>query len=217
MKNMFVIINGSGGNGKDTFVKDVTKVAPEHDLEVINFSTVDFYKAIIQCIGHYYNEVAEAVAKKDDKFRSCLARLKAQFDNDYEMDTYLLDRLIDAIGRMNYKNPMDRLFFIHCREPKNIQLTKWRLNQEETKYILSKYAEALGVPGKNLNIDIGVRTLLVYGRHDPTEYTNMADRSVYNYNYDYRIDNSGSKKDLEFQARSWLGTLMQDLTQTSTS
>lgn len=217
MKNMFVIINGSGGNGKDTFVKDVTKVAPEHDLEVINFSTVDFYKAIIQCIGHYYNEVAEAAAKKDDKFRSCLARLKAQFDNDYEMDTYLLDRLIDAIGRMNYKNPMDRLFFIHCREPKNIQLTKWRLNQEETKYILSKYAEALGVPGKNLNIDIGVRTLLVYGRHDPTEYTNMADRSVYNYNYDYRIDNSGSKKDLEFQARSWLGTLMQDLTQTSTS
>ena len=217
MKNMFVIINGSGGNGKDTFVKDVTRVALEHDLEVINFSTVDFYKAIIQCIGHYYNEVAEAAAKKDDKFRSCLARLKAQFDNDYEMDTFLLDHLIDAIGSMNYKNPMDRLIFIHCREPKNIQLTKWRLNQEETKYLLSKYAEVLGVPGKNLNIDIGVRTLLVYGRHDPTEYTNMADRSVYNYNYDYRIDNSGSKKDLEFQARSWLGTLMQDLTQTSTS
>lgn len=217
MKNMFVIINGSGGNGKDTFVKDVTRVAPEHDLEVINFSTVDFYKAIIQCIGHYYKEVAEAAAKKDDKFRSCLARLKAQFDNDYEMDTYLLDHLINAIGSMNYKNPMDRLIFIHCREPKNIQLTKWRLNQEETKYLLSKYAEVLGVPGKNLNIDIGVRTLLVYGRHDPTEYTNMADRSVYNYNYDYRIDNSGSKKDLEFQARSWLGTLMQDLTQTSTS
>ena len=217
MKNMFVIINGSGGNGKDTFVKDVTRVAPEHDLEVINFSTVDFYKAIIQCIGHYYNEVAEAAAKKDDKFRSCLARLKAQFDNDYEMDTYLLDHLIGAIGRMNYKNPMDRLIFIHCREPKNIQLTKWRLNQEESKYLLSKYAEVLGVPGKNLNIDIGVRTLLVYGRHDPTEYTNMADRSVYNYNYDYRIDNSGSKKDLEFQARSWIGTLMQDLTQTSTS
>lgn len=217
MKNMFVIINGSGGNGKDTFVQDVTKVASEHDLEVVNFSTVDFYKAIIQCIGHYYKEVAEAAAKKDDKFRSCLARLKAQFDNDYEMDTYLLDHLIDAIGRMNYKNPMDRLIFIHCREPKNIQLTKWRLNQEETKYLLSKYAEVLGVPGKNLNIDIGVRTLLVYGRHDPTEYTNMADRSVYNYNYDYRIDNSGSKTDLEFQARSWLGTLMQDLTQTSTS
>ena len=217
MKNMFVIINGSGGNGKDTFVKDVTRVAPEHDLEVINFSTVDFYKAIIQCIGHYYNEVAEAAAKKDDKFRSCLARLKSQFDNDYEMDTYLLDHLIDAIGRMNYKNPMDRLIFIHCREPKNIQLTKWHLGQEGPKCILSKYAEVLSVPGKNLNIDIGVRTLLVYGRHDPTEYTNMADRSVYNYNYDYRIDNSGSKKDLEFQARSWIGTLMQDLTQTSTS
>ena len=124
-------------------MKDVTRVAPEHDLEVINFSTVDFYKAIIQCIGHYYNEVAEAAAKKDDKFRSCLARLKAQFDNDYEMDTYLLDHLIDAIGRMNYKNPMDRLIFIHCREPK-IMITG--LTIPAVKRILNSKLEAGSEP-----------------------------------------------------------------------
>lgn len=217
MKNMFVIINGSGGNGKDTFVKDVTKVAPEHDLEVINFSTVDFYKEIIQCIGLYYDEVKEAAAKKDDKFRSCLARLKSQFDNDYDMDEYLLNKLTDSIGEMNYKNPMDRLIFIHCREPKNIQFTKWYFTREDTKTELSHYAESFGILNHNKTLEVGVRTLLVYGRHEPTEYTNIADRSVYSYNYDYRIDNSGSKKDLEFQARSWLGTLMQDITQTPTS
>ena len=100
MNKNIIVINGTGGSGKDTFVEYVSKYA-----KVYNFSSVDKVKEIAKLIGW--------TGTKTDKFLSDLKKLTTNY-NDMSFVS-----IKEAINKFNSSN--DEIMFIHIREPEEIQ------------------------------------------------------------------------------------------------
>ena len=98
-----VIINGTGGCGKDTFVSFVSKYK-----RVYNFSSIDKVKEIAKLIGWDGGKT-----DKDRKFLSDLKKLTTEY-NDMAFNS-----IKDAINI--FKNSDDEIMFIHIREPEEIK------------------------------------------------------------------------------------------------
>ncbi|MBQ9313463.1 MAG: hypothetical protein IJ220_00430 [Clostridia bacterium] len=103
MKKQIVIINGTGGSGKDTFVEFCSKYG-----KVMNFSSVDKVKEIAQAIGWDGKKTEKA-----RKFLSDLKRLTTEF-NDMSFNS-----IKDAVAK--FKNSDCEILFIHIREPEEIE------------------------------------------------------------------------------------------------
>ncbi len=103
MDKVIVVINGTGGSGKDTFVEYVSKYA-----KVYNFSSVDKVKEIAKLIGWTGTKT-----DKDRKFLSDLKRLTTEY-NDMPFTS-----IKEAINKFNSSD--DEIMFIHIREPEEIQ------------------------------------------------------------------------------------------------
>lgn len=73
--------------------------------------------------------------------------------------------------------------FLHIREPKEIS----RVSKE-----------------------FGAKTILVKSDRVKQITTNMADRNVFDYNYDLLIDNSGTKEDLKEIAKNFIGGVLYE-------
>lgn len=103
MEKQIVVINGTGGSGKDTFVEFVSKYA-----KVFNFSSVDKVKEIARAIGWDGQKT-----EKDRKFLSDLKRLTTEYN----------DMAFNSIKQaINSFNDLDsEIMFIHIREPEEIQ------------------------------------------------------------------------------------------------
>ncbi len=106
MKKEIIIINGTGGSGKDTFVKFVSKYA-----KVLNFSSIDKVKDIATIIGWDGSKT-----EKDRKFLSDLKKLTTEY-NEMALNS-ILEKVQDF-----YSNE-DEIMFIHIREPEEIEKTK---------------------------------------------------------------------------------------------
>ena len=102
MKKQIVIINGTGGSGKDTFVDFCSKYC-----EIFNFSTISKIKEIAKAMG-WSGEKTE----KDRKFLSDLKLLATQYNDMPYNET---KKAID-----NFKKSNALIMFIHVREPKEI-------------------------------------------------------------------------------------------------
>lgn len=98
-----VIINGTGGCGKDTFVSLTSKYA-----KVFNFSSIDAVKELASKIG--WNGTK---SEKDRKFLSDLKRLTTEY-NDFSFNS-----IKKAYEEFN--NNDDEIMFIHIREPEEIK------------------------------------------------------------------------------------------------
>lgn len=98
-----IIINGTGGSGKDTFVEYVSKYARTY-----NFSSVDKVKEIAKLIGW-----SGAKTDKDRKFLSDLKKLTTEY-NDMSFSS-----IKNAVDK--FKNSSDEIMFIHIREPEEIK------------------------------------------------------------------------------------------------
>lgn len=72
------------------------------------------------------------------------------------------------------------VIFVDCREPDEI----YRFNQE-----------------------LGAQSLLIVRDSLPTNYGNHADDDVFNYKYDYVIDNNGSLEDLKEAAKTFINEI----------
>lgn len=103
MTKTIVIINGTGGSGKDTFVEFAGKYAP-----VLNFSSVDKVKEIARLIGWDGGKT-----EKDRKFLADLKKLTSEY-NDMPFKSV-------AQKVEEFKNSDKQIMFIHIREPENIQ------------------------------------------------------------------------------------------------
>ncbi len=103
MKKSIVIINGTGGSGKDTFVSYCSKYC-----NVFNFSSIDKIKEIATLMGWK--------GGKTEKDRKFLADLKA-LATDYSDLPY--NSIVQAINEF-LDNDSD-IMFIHIREPKEIE------------------------------------------------------------------------------------------------
>ncbi len=121
MKNI-VVINGTGGCGKDTFIKLISKYK-----RVYNFSSIDKVKEIARIIGWD--------GTKDEKSRKFLSDLK-NLTKEYNDMPYNCTK--EAIEE--FKNSDCEIMFIHIREP------------EEIKRIVDTFgAKTLFIKRENLN------------------------------------------------------------------
>ena len=98
-----VVINGTGGSGKDTFVEFCMKYA-----KVKNFSSIDKVKEIATLIGWNGKK-----REKDRKFLSDLKKITTEYNN------MPFNSIKDAIDEFN--NSDNEILFIHIREPEEIK------------------------------------------------------------------------------------------------
>lgn len=103
MDKTVVIINGTGGSGKDTFVEFVSKYA-----KVFNFSSVDKVKQIASLIGWTGTKT-----DKDRKFLSDLKHLTTEY-NDMSFNS-----IKEAV--IKFRKSDNEIMFIHIREPEEIK------------------------------------------------------------------------------------------------
>lgn len=106
MEKEIIIINGTGGSGKDTFVEFASKYA-----KILNFSSVDKVKEIARLIG--WNGQKN---EKDRKFLSDLKKLTTEYN---EMS---LRSILEAVQAF-YSSACE-IMFIHIREPEEIEKAK---------------------------------------------------------------------------------------------
>ena len=108
-----VIINGTGGAGKDTFVtmcKDVLGAE-----RIYNISTVDFVKEVATMCGWDGTKTP-----KNRKFLSDLKDLLTEWD-DVPLKKIMADA-VSCSACAEILGELDRsILFIHCREPKEIE------------------------------------------------------------------------------------------------
>lgn len=166
-KHVF-IINGSGGVGKDTFVKLVgIKMNDIHKGfgTVWNYSSVKKVKDIAKQVGWDGGKT-----EKDRKFLSDLKVLISEYSdapfNDMK-DVY--NEFLD--------DDKSYFLFFHIREPKEIE----RAARE-----------------------FSARTVLVIRDDVKHIESNMADKNVFNYEYDYIICNNSSMDYLEKLAAKFI-------------
>lgn len=98
-----IVINGSGGKGKDSFVEFVSKY-----LKTKNISSVDKIKEAATILGWS--------GEKNDNDRLFLSDLK-QLSKEY--NDYPYKYIVDEIGK--FLNSDKEIIFIHIREPEEIR------------------------------------------------------------------------------------------------
>lgn len=173
------LINGSGGVGKDEFVKQCRKALkdiaiekynglPEslhQDYDVINYSSIEKIKTVATILTGWTDN-----DKKTEKMRKFLCDLTQVWDSINGRKKHIEG----IIGNFIHKGEnMEHLFaFIHIREPGMIDDLK------------KKYGE------------YGVHTLLVTNKNAKPIVSNDADMNTNFYEYDYYIRNDGTIEDL---------------------
>lgn len=167
---MFVIIvNGSSRTGKDNFAKFFME---QYKYKAYSWSTIDDVKEISKK-NFGWN------GKKTEEARRFLANIKkawAEYNNGPFEN--MKNKINKHYSRLNKKNKDNVVYFIHCREPEEIQKFKDEYKENFMSILLK--------------------------REDRTVPDNHADKNVDNYNYDKIIQNSGSKADLRIEATKFL-------------
>lgn len=103
MKKTIVVINGTGGSGKDTFVEFVSKYT-----SVVNFSSVDKVKEVARVAGWD--------GGKTDKDRKFLADLKV-LTTEYNDMPFM--SMCEKVAEFRENDA--EVMFLHIREPENIE------------------------------------------------------------------------------------------------
>lgn len=106
-----IVINGSGGVGKDTFVDYCKEFA-----SVLNISSVDKVKEAASILTGWAGE-------KDEKSRKLLSDLKEIGIQYNDAPFKYIEREVEG-----FKNSKNDLMFIHIREPKEIEKCKKAFN-----------------------------------------------------------------------------------------
>lgn len=114
-----VIINGSGGVGKDTFVN----MCKKYNTHIQNVSSIDIVK-----------EVARGMNWQDDKTekgRKFLSDLKNLWDNYNQGATNrTIQRVIRIMDLTRIADTVNTTIFLHCRETEKIAFLKEKLSAE---------------------------------------------------------------------------------------
>lgn len=168
-----IVINGRGGVGKDEFVK----WCREANNDVYSISSVDYVKEIARLIG--WN------GEKDVKGRKFLSDLKDALSeyNDAPFKR-CVEEIKDKISDYNRlkKDTTNLVFFVHVREPKEIDRWKEEFNAQT---VLIRRPEI-----------------------EKQTYTNHADLEVMDYDYDYTYWNIYELPALRADAKGFMYWLM---------
>ena len=120
-KKKVVIINGSGGVGKDSFIDAIRKYAT-----VVNYSSVEMIKWLARCAG--WDGV------KDDKGRKFLSDLK-RVTTEYNDLSY---RCTLEVAKAFVRESKDaEILFIHVREPEEIERIKTSIREMLNAFVVT--------------------------------------------------------------------------------
>lgn len=111
-----IIINGTGGSGKDTFVDLCDKNSLMSPYTIFNYSIIQYVKGIALSCGW--------TCGKTEKDRKFLSDLKDLMDNFNNLPRKKVEEYIDE-HLYYYKNPV---IFIHCRSAEDIDYFKNKYN-----------------------------------------------------------------------------------------
>ena len=136
MKKEIVIINGSGGVGKDTFVEFCQEFA-----KVINISSVDRVKEAAKILVGWNGD-------KDDKSRKLLVDLK-QLSIDY--NDYPMAYIKEEADKF-MENEEQNMMFVHIREISEIEKVRKMLNAK-TLLITSTRVAKITTNNSDANVD----------------------------------------------------------------
>lgn len=174
-----IVINGSGGAGKDTFMDYCMDT--DYANYIYRFSMIDGVKEIARQVG--WNGSKEL---KDRKFLSDLKDLLDKYNNF--AFNYTIEDIEYALWSDNWYNNLDNMLntkklilFVCAREPKDIQT--W-VDIHKAKTLLIRRAAV-----------------------NEQKYGNHADDCVEDYKYDYIIENNGSLEELKEKATNFINTL----------
>lgn len=167
------IINGAGGNGKDTFVDSVGR-----SVAAFNISSVDVVRHIDEELDKYLGDVIDQMTinpveerkKKSNLYRKFLSDVKRAWEDYCDGPTWSMINSIDYLFRRQMRGyERHDIIFLHIREPRNIDKMKALVEERYGAICL---------------------TLIVSGLVDPKFYDNDSDRFVENYEYDLRVVNT---------------------------
>lgn len=136
MNKKIIVINGSGGVGKDTFVEFCSEF-----VKVKNISSVDKVKEAAEILVGWNGE-------KNDRSRKLLVDLKqlSIAYNDYPI-TYIKNEANDFLA-----NSDQQIMFVHIREISEIKKVKEILNAK-TLLITSSRVEKILTNQSDANVD----------------------------------------------------------------
>ena len=164
-----IVINGAPCSGKDTFIQLCQKV----HSSIHNFSTIDYVKEVASKLGWD--------GKKDERGRKFLSDLKdAMTDYDdipFKKIIAKIDMTLSSYRRFGQSTD-DIIFFIHCREPKEIE-----------KFVKQFNAKTLLVR----------RPVIENIQHD-----NHADNNIMDYDYDFTYINEYDLERMEEDAVAFI-------------
>jgi adenylate kinase family enzyme len=115
-----IIINGSGGSGKDTFIKIAKELYEIDDFEIANVSSIDPIK---RALRKYYGWDGK---NKSDEWRRKMVALKETYAKKDLPTHYLIDKI----------NKVKRgIVFLHIREPHEIEKVMTRIEEAHTLHV----------------------------------------------------------------------------------
>ena len=118
-----VIINGSGGSGKDTIVELTRTYFSQYKVE--NISTIDDVKFIAHRMG--WNGIKD---EKGRQFLSDLKKIWTEYNNGANLR--VLQKLVDLDNQENF-HTKEHIVFVHCRETDAIEWFIERLENRKIK------------------------------------------------------------------------------------
>lgn len=157
--NKYIVINGSNGSGKDTFVEFcLDYIHSTYDnIEVHNISTIDPVKNVAKVFG--WDGI------KDNKSRMFLVELKQAWVKYNDGSLQYIQTYAN-----NTSKEVDNIIFIHCREPEEIDKIKNRFNAKTLLVVRDKIEIANNSSDLNVNNYIYDTTIANYLTLDHLNY-----------------------------------------------
>jgi len=166
---IYVVISGANNSGKDQFSDYFIK---HYENKSISMSTIDRIKDLSTKYFGWNGKKTE----ESRKFLSEMKRIWSEYNNGPFLD--MIKKINSHYSKLNKKNKQNIVYFIHCREPNEIQ----------------KFKDKYGDNCKTILLKRDDRTI------SKSIANNDSDKNVDNYNYDLIIQNNGDKLDLELKA-----------------
>lgn len=193
LRKRIVVINGKGGSGKDTLVREFHKyVAKSYYSDIcMNITAIRPVELLIGKIRSLSDEFSAPMCKyeteKSDEYRALMHTLKMETDKYCDLSySYLMNVVTKKwLNDINVK-----WLFVHIREPENIERFVFSMKAIANYMVMDAYDEE-GKLRKDDRLFFDVKSVLVTSdMTENHEYGNHADDDVSKYDYDYTYQNN---------------------------